>query len=67
MLRGVNVGGEGLQDGVGVSEQTGVVAAGRDVARFHLHQAGNLAEARFAQRHGLRRQEAVGKGIVKGV
>ena len=48
MLRGVNIGGEGLQDGVGVSEQTGVVAAGRDVARFHLHQAGNLAEARFA-------------------
>ena len=67
MLRGVNIGGEGLQDGVGVGEQTGVVTASRDVARFHLHQTGNLAEARFAQRHGLRRQEAVSKGVVKGV
>ena len=27
---------------------------------------GNLAETHLAQRHRLRRQEAVGKGIVKG-
>ena len=66
MPRRLNIGDERLQNRVRVGQKPRRIATGGDVAGIRLHQMGNLAETHLAQRHRLRRQEAVGKGIVKG-
>ena len=66
MLRRLNIGDERLQNRVCVGQKARRIAAGGDIAGIRLHQMGNLAETHLAQRHRLRRQEAVGKSIVKG-
>ena len=66
MPRRLNIGDKRLQNRVRVGQKPRRIATGGDVTRIRLHQMGNLAETHLAQRHRLRRQEAVGKSIVKG-
>ena len=66
MPRGVDVGGKGLQNLVGIGQKAHVVAAGNGMAAAGAYQMGKLGKAFFRRLGGLRRHKAVGKGIVKG-